>query len=240
MVRLQGAQPIIINGRDYICSVAFLADGKHFVSGDNEGKIRTWRIQDGNEVGMPMDAENIVYDIAVSRDGKWIVSGTRNGLVTVWNAKSREKVTKIKHTNCVNAVDVSPDGTKIASGSGDFTVCVWSLSTGQRLLGPFKHEFWVVAVKFSPDRRLFATATWANSVRVYDSQNGHLLVDVPIQVNSTFNRSLAWAIDGKQLFTLSRDGNIHCLDPSCGTTLSKWSIHSSNGASALLWKGPTR
>ena len=205
MVRSQGAQPIINNGRDNIYSVAFLADGKHFVSGDSEGKIRTWRIQDGKEVGMPMDAGGVVFDIAVSRDhrdGKWIVSGTLRGYVTVWNAKSHEKMTEIKgHTDGVLAVDVSPDGTKISSGSKDNTACVWSLSTGQRLLGPFKHDHYVVAAKFSPDGCLIVTATWyRDSVRVYDSQNGHLLVDVPIKINSDVNRTLAWAIDGKQLF----------------------------------------
>ena len=170
-----------------------------------------------------MDAGSIVCDIAVSRDGKWIISGTMDGVVTMWNAESHEKVT-----------DVSSDGTKIASGSEDNTVCVWSLSTGQRLLDPLKHDNCVVAAKFSPDGCLLATATWdRDSVRVYDSQDGHLLVDVPIQVYSSLNRSLAWLINGKQLFALSRDGNIHCLDPSRGTTLSKWPIHSSNDARCI-------
>ena len=137
------------------------------------------------------------------------------------------------HTDEVNAINVSPDGTKIASGSDDETLCVWSLSTCQRLLGPLKHDDYVAAAKFSPDGRLIATATRnRNSVRVYDSQDGHLLVDVPIQVNSSLNRSLTWAIDGKQLFALSPDGNIRCLDPQ-GTTLSKWPIHSSEDAKCI-------
>ena len=32
----------------------------------------------------------------------------------------------------------------------------------------------------------------------------------------------------------SHDGNIHCLDPSCGTTLSKWPIHSKNVTCIVL------
>jgi WD40 repeat protein len=91
----------------------------------------------------------------------------------------------------VHAVDISPDATKIATGSTDKTACVWSLSTGERLLDPFKHDDWVVAVKFSPDGQLIATATWGrDSVRVYDSQNGHLLVEF-------LNQSLAWANSSK-------------------------------------------
>ena len=55
--------------------VAFLADGKHVLSGSREGKIRRWRVEDGKEVGTPMDAGSAVLSIAVSRDGKWVVSG---------------------------------------------------------------------------------------------------------------------------------------------------------------------
>ena len=92
----------------------------------------------------------------------------------------------------------------------------------------------MVAAKFSPDGRLIATATWnRGSVRVYDSQNGTLLVDFPVKVNSSWNQSLAWASDGKKLFALSKDGYIHHVDTSAKTTLSKWHIHSSNDVSSI-------
>ena len=45
---------------------------------------------------------------------------------------------------------------------------------------------------------LVATATWSrDSVRVYDSQNGRVLVEFPIKVNSFMNQSLTWASDNK-------------------------------------------
>ena len=228
-VHQTGAKPNDIYGQDPILTVAFLVDGKHVVSGSEQGKIRRWRIEDGREVGAPMDAGSAVHNIAVSRDGKWVVSGTTRGLVAVWDAESGEKKTEFQgHTDFVRAIDVSPDATKIASGSADKTACVWSLSTGERLLNPFKYDDWVVVVKFSPDGRLIVTATWGrDSVRVYDSQNGRLLVEFPVQVYSAINQSLAWASDSEQLFALSRDGNIHSLGVSTGTTLSQWPTNSS-------------
>ena len=89
------AKRIEINGRGDIYSVAFLADGKHVLSGGKEGKIRRWRVDNGQEVGTPMDAGSAVYSITVSRDGKWIVSGTWSGQVTVWNAESHSNITNI-------------------------------------------------------------------------------------------------------------------------------------------------
>ena len=57
---------IVINGRSVIHSVAFLDDGKHVISSGSEGKIRHWRMEDGREVGTPMDARSVVSNIAVS------------------------------------------------------------------------------------------------------------------------------------------------------------------------------
>ena len=227
---------IEIVAQDNIYSVAFLVDGKHFVSGGQEGKIRRWRTEDGKEVGTPMDAGNAVYNLAVSRDGKWIVSGTGSGELAVWDVQSQKKVTEWKgHDQWVRGVDISPDGTRIATGSGsDFTVCVWSLSTGEQLLGPLEHDRMVVAVKFSPDGRLIAAATLQRSIRVYDSQNGCLLVDTPIKVFNFFNQSLVW-VNSKNL--LSADGNLNCLDVSTGTTRSSWPIHDGGGCIALASNG---
>ena len=222
------AKTIEIDGK--IWSVGFLVDEKHVVSGGNDGKIRRWRVEDGMEVGAPMEAGSAVFNIVVSRDGKWIVSGTRGGQVQVWNAENGKKVTEIRgHNHWINAVDVSPDSTKIASGSDDNTACVWSLSTGQRLLGPWNHGDHVFAVKFSPNGRFIATATW-KSIFIYDSQSGNLVVKVPIDVAYSPNHSLAWSSNSKHLFAVS-SGKIICLNASTGATLSQWSIHadSDNG-----------
>jgi len=227
IVQRKDAEPIATEDQDTIFPVEVLVDGEHVLSGSKAGKIRRWRIEDGREVGTPMDLGSAVLSIAVSRDGKWIVSGTKSGWVTVWNAESHSKMTEFRaHNNSVRA-DVSLDATKIATGSKDNTACVWSLSTGQRLLGPWKHDNYVATVKFSPDGCLIATATWdRNSVRVYDSQNDNLFVEFPVKVCSSLNYSLAWASDSKQLFVLSHDSYIHRVGVSTGTTLSKWYIHS--------------
>ena len=209
--------------------ITFVADGDYIVGGDGN-KIRRWRVKDGKEDGQPMDSRSNVVSIAVSQDGKWIVSGQDDGRVTVWNAESHEKAIEFRgHNGAVVALDISPDRTRIATGSWYHTLCVWSLPTGEQLLGPFKHHGLVGAVKFSHDGRRIATATWTSrSVRIYDSRDGRLLVDTPIQVQSWYNQSLAWAGLGKALCALSNDGDIHCIDVTTGTTLSKWAIHSNN------------
>ena len=228
-VQRTGAQLIDIGQYDTICAVAFLDDGKHIVGGGKGGRVRRWRIEDGKEVGSIMcmrGVESPICDIAVSRDGKWVVSGMESGEVAVWNAESHSEVTRFKaHDDLVRTVDVSPDGTKIVTGAAH----IWSLSTGRRLVDLSGH---CNAVKFSPDGRLIASATLVASVRIRDSENGSLLVEFPIPVNSALNQSIAWASDSKHLFVLSRDGNIHCLDVSAGT--SRWFIDGSKESQCIV------
>ena len=239
------AKPIVIGGVYTIFSIAVLVDGEHWhvVSGDGQGKIQRWHIQDGKEVGVAMNAGSAVLNVAVSQDGNVIVSGTVTGRVTVWNTESHSKVTDFEaHHKWVRAVDVSPDATKIVTGSEDNTACVWSLLTGKRLLGPWKHNNNVVAAKFSPDGRLIATATFncatdSDSVRVYDSQNGSLLANFPVYIYSLWNQSLVWASDSKHLFALSQDGYIHHVDVFAKTTLSKWQIHSNDSPTCITLAG---
>ena len=225
-------KPMAIGVSKDVCSVAFLADGKHLVGGGYGGKLRVWQMGDGQEVGTAMDAGNTtVLDIAVSWDGKWVVAGTGNqagnGQVIVWNAKHHEKVTEFQgHKNWVRAVDVSPDVMKIASGSDDKTVCVWSLSSGERLLGPLEHDYVLAAVKFSQNGDLLATATWwKESVRIYNTRDGCFLFDLPIRVISYENRSLAWSFNSMLLSVLSFDGDIKCCDVTTGAMYSKWPVH---------------
>ena len=221
-------KPIRIVVQSKILSLAFLLDGQHFVNGDDDGKIRCWWMEDGKEVGTPMNVGSPVRTIAVSRDGKWIVAGTESGQVVVWDAESRKQVNKFKaHKKGVNVlVDVSPDGTKIATGSDDKAARVWSLPDGTWLKG-WRYDEPVHTVKFSSDGGLLAVGAECEggggaALRIYEGQDGRYLGGTYISA-----RSVAWANDN-QLFALSSDGNIHCLDASSQATISRWPIHAND------------
>ena len=220
-----------------IRSVVFAEDGKQVLSGGDEGVIRRWRVDDGQEVGEPIRVKGAgVFAAAVSPDGKWLVCGLKrhSSNVKVWNAHTHEEVLDIKgHTNSVFGVDISPDSTRLATGSYDETACIWNLTTGERLVGPLQHENWAVAVRFSPNGDRLATATaaenhedekTAKSIRIYDSNTGQQLVqfDVPF-MNGQNMTSLAWTSGGRQLFAASYSQVEH-FDTSSGSLLKKWLV----------------
>ena len=233
----------INSSENRIFSVLFIEEGKQVLSGGEEGVLRQWRVDDGQEVGEPIRVEGAeIKATALSPDGKWLVCGFRrlnlnDGKTSssVWDARTHAKVLDIKgHTNSVFAVDVSPDSTKLATGSFDKTACIWNITTGERLVGPLKHDGrGVIAVRFSPNGDRLATATaaensadekTAKSIRIYDGENGQQLVlfDIPFMVAQMVT-SLAWTSDGRRLFASSYS-RVKQFDTSSGSLLKEWPV----------------
>lgn len=241
-----GSKIIEINGKDMIYSVFFAKDGKQVVSGGVEGMIRRWRVDDGLEVGEPIPVEGAkIYAAVLSPDRKWLACGLRGSDwkdgradIRVWDVQTDGKVRDIHgHTNTVFSVDMSPDSTKLATGATDKVVFIWSLTTRKKLVGPLKHDGWVVAVRFSPNGDRIATAAAENpdakSIRIYNSHNGQRLLNIPFRVSGNLGSLLTWSADGRQLFAVSY-GVAKCFDTSTGVTLSKWSIPDGSPASIAL------
>ena len=220
------------------------------MSGGAERMLRRWQVdsRDGHEVGQAIRAEGAeIFAVDLSADGKWLACGLklkcgesgngRAGQVRVWDTETHEKVLDIQgHANSVFSIHITPDSAKIATGSADKTAFIWSLTTGRRLVGPLKHEGIVVAVRFSPTGDRVATATAKNpdakSIRIYNSDDGRRLLDIPFSVNRHVSSSLAWSADGHQLFAVSYS-ELKCFDSSSGSLLGQWSVPG-GGSSASI------
>ena len=231
------SRTIEIDARHTIYSLAFVKGAKQVLSGGSEGKLRRWRVSDGGKIGEPIQGGGgEIYAVAVSPDGKWLVCGLKpvNGEanVEVWNAQTHKKVFDIwDHKNLVFSVDISADSTTFATGSKDETAFIWSMTTGKRLVGPLQHDgSWVMSVRLSPSgghHIATAASTVGNqktmSVRIYNSDNGRLLLRLPSKVSKSGSASLAWSADARQLF-VALNGEVELFDASSGSSLSKWAI----------------
>lgn len=225
----QEHSPLIeINGDDRMWALTYSANGEYVVSGGN-GRVRVWRVEDATPVASMATAGSPV-SLAVAKDGRWIAAGTDWGEVFVWNAETYEKVFSHRKNYVINGVDFSPDSSRLITASNNDTAIVWDAATGRQLLGPLRHESWVIAAKYSPQGDRFATAT-LHSVRVYNSNNGCLLVDAKMKVTPLFNTGLLWSDD--RLFIVS-DGKIKQIEPSTGTAVLEWPVPDSNYLSCIV------
>ena len=188
-------KPLEIVHNSGVNSVAFSSDGTYIVAACNDGTIQQWCVSDGKKMGTTMNADGSVLVVAISSDGKWIVSGGLDCKVTIWDARTQKRAheSTLANEKWVNALDVSPGSTRFASASSDCMVNIWSLTTGQRLVGPLKHNNRVDCVAFSPDGDHVATAGAYDCLRIWDSRDGDLLLEVP----GSSPDSLVWWFDDR-------------------------------------------
>ncbi|KAF8546790.1 WD40 repeat-like protein, partial [Imleria badia] len=237
---------IEINSQHEMCAVLFAEDGKQVLGGASGGLVRRWQVDDGREVGEPIrTGGEHVHVAALSPDRKSLACGLWSGYgrkgVEVWDAKAHKEILDIKgQTSSVCAVDFSPDSTKLATGTYDYLAFIWSMATGEMLIGPLQHDGYVVTVRFSPTGDRFATASGvenpdlgAKAIRIYNSENGVQLLNIPGRIRAHYSKSLAWSPDGRQLFSASYN-EVKCFDSSSGSLLSQWSVPGGTPASISL------
>ena len=189
-----------------------------------------WRVKDGKQVAR-MEMRGTVLSLAASKNGKWIAAGTYNAMF-VWNAETYEQV--IKHEEgwlgvIIPCVDFSPDSTRLVAGSDKKTAIVWDLATSKQVQ-TLRHGDWVRAAKYSPQGDRIATATHSGPVRVWDSNDGRLLVDIDVKVFPYYNTGLLWSHG--HLFVAS-DKTIKEFDASTGSKVSEWPVPDINDYSSI-------
>ena len=95
-----GPQPrLVIESADdvSIWVLAYLPDRRRVVSDAEDGTVRVWNLEDGEQEGTSMEHESDIYGISVTRDGTKIISSYRGGEIKVWNVESHEIVEEWTH-----------------------------------------------------------------------------------------------------------------------------------------------
>ena len=206
-----------------VYAATFSANGEYLLSG-GLGGIQVWRVKDGTQVAR-MEME-YVYCLAVSKDGRWIAAGTCLGDVFLWDAKTHKQIFKHKPSDdyyTITGVDFSTDSTRLVSASHNKTATIWDIPTSKRVQ-TLLHDNYLTAAKYSPQGDQIATAT-PDSIRVWDSKDGRLLLDIKVGVTPYYNTGLLWS--NNHLFVIS--GNrIQQIDASTGSVVWQWPFPNSS------------
>ncbi|KAG8230807.1 hypothetical protein J437_LFUL010587 [Ladona fulva] len=112
-----------------------------------------------------------VYMISWSPDSRLLVSGSADSTLKVWNIQKQKLELELPgHADEVYAVDWSPDGLKVASGGKDKLLRLLHYpNENARLTG---HQQLINDVRFSPDTRLLASASFDKSIKIWDGRSG--------------------------------------------------------------------
>ncbi|WFD41842.1 ribosome assembly [Malassezia psittaci] len=196
--------------------------------------VRVWNDQDGRLIRTLNDHAHWVNTLAISTDyllrtgpfdvqGQYLVAMNQRyqKLIKEGDSASLKSLDDVEDRECQQAAlsrynEATANGGKpelVVSGSDDQTLFLWPAQIGRSTESPKKplarltgHQKTVNHVCFSPDSRLIASASFDNSVKLWDGRTGKFIANLRGHVASVYR--LAWSSDSRMLATASKDSTI--------------------------------
>lgn len=102
---------------------------------------------------------------------------------------------------------VNKHGELLVSGSDDFTLFLWKPETDKKPIARLTgHQQLINDVKFSPDGRILASASFDKSIKLWESQTGKYLGSLRGHVQAVY--VISWSADSRYLVSGSADSTL--------------------------------
>lgn len=207
-----------------VLTVAFSPDDKVLATGDTNGEIHLWRVEDSERILTFKGHINWVRSIAFNHNGHILISGSDDKTIKLWDVQSGQVIKTLQgHSQNIKSVSFSPNERILASGSGDKTIRLWNVDTAQCFLILKKHNHSVQSVAFNPDSSLVASASTDEAICLWDIQTGQCLQILQKQAAKV--RSVVFRHDGQILASGGDDQTVRLWDIRTGQCLQTMSEH---------------
>jgi WD40 repeat protein len=214
-------------------SVAVSRDGKRIVGGHEDGTIKIWDADTGQEVRTIHEHKTSVNSVAFSPDAKQIVSGGSDTSVRVFNVETGQEIWTVGRKNEIRGpilgVAWSLDGKRIVSTNQtpyrkvpggraapvlDETLNVWDAATGEKKATLKGITRSVLGVAFSPDGKRIVGCGGADHVQVWDANTG--AETLKLKGRAATVQRVAFSADGKRIVGGGNDDSLQVWDADTG------------------------
>jgi WD40 repeat protein len=205
-----------------LLTVRFDSTGKYAAVGAEDGTGCVWNTFDPDETTPLRGHTGPIEAIRWSPDGAWVATASEDGTARVWSPTyGKALVNPMQHGHPVDALEVSGDGSLLVTGDADGGVWKWQIpsrlpTVNDGTMVPVResmklgsHTNRVVAIAFSPDDELVATAGADRVATVWETRTGGSV--------ATFEQSApltSVAFAGQQLVTGDTHGMSRVWDPA--------------------------
>ncbi|MCP4695894.1 MAG: CHAT domain-containing protein [Gammaproteobacteria bacterium] len=221
---------------DAVQHAAFSPDGTQLVTASWDNTARLWDVQSEQVLHILSGHEETVRHAAFSPDSTQLVTTSDDNTARLWDVQSGRVLHTLNgHENGVNHAAFSPDGTQLFTVSWDKIARLWDVQSGRVFhtlstapkgnTARLWHETDVNYAAFNPDGTQLVTASWDNTVRLWDVQSEQVLHTFSghqgVVLHAAFNP------DGTQLATASNDNTIRLWNVQSGRVFHILSGHES-------------
>jgi WD40 repeat protein/serine/threonine protein kinase len=151
---------------------AFLSPDGRRVAVAGFARVRLLEVKSKKQVAALSVRFEGASHLAFSADGRRLAVGFWDGRVRVWEIGSGKLLHTFRHSDRVACVAFHPNGKQLTSGSCDNTAKVWNLETGEEVETLRGHIGYVMALAYSSDGKLLATASgnrYQGEVQLWDT-----------------------------------------------------------------------
>ncbi len=186
--------------------VAFSPDGALLATTGDDGAIRVWDPQTGDQVAdFTADTDVPVWRPKFDATGSRVAASFASGQVRVLDVATGRLVTTLAPDVVPVAVAMSPDGDRIVVSFGDVPrVTVYDVRTGDAILTLEGAEFGYLALAWSPDGSQIAAGSHDGTTPIWNARTGAL--SSTLFGHSAPQYDMAWSSDSTRLVTGSLDG----------------------------------
>lgn len=221
-----------------IYGIAISPDGRQALTGGQDGTVRLWNLESGEEVhrfdarppgasapaGAAGERPWSVTSVAFSRDGGKALIGTYSGPARLWDVKTwQEKKRFGGHAAGLWSVAFSADGRYALTAGGDRLVCLWDLATGAQYRRFEGHKAGLWRAIFSPDERQVLSSGLDGTARLWDAKTGETVRTFDTKSGNV--ASIAFSPDGRRILTGDDHHGMVLWDAKSGDELRRFPGH---------------
>lgn len=197
-----------------IRDVAWLPDGKAFMSAGDDGTLRQW-ILTAPPLPLPGHAAPVNV-LAAAPSGQWFLSAGEDRSVRVWNPEGQALRTIGTHAAALSALAIAPGETSIATGDTAGTLAVWSATDAQALGSIVGHKGPLRALVHDPS----GAALWsAGADGTLKRWRLPLVPTKPLPGHTQPIRAAAASADGSRAVTGGQDQTVRVWDVASGQAI---------------------
>ena len=152
---------------EWVWAVAFSTDGKLLATGDDNGQVNVWNLQNSRTVAQLQADSNTVYAVQFSPNDQILAGAGYEGKVKLWKVPNWESHGTLTSNGTVSEISFSPDSSTLAT-PGYESVDLWAVGDGENITTLTGHTDWVRATDFSPDGNALISGGADGTLRIWD------------------------------------------------------------------------